>query len=141
MICSEGTFLHQTGGCGYAARVAIEIDQDADQPYVAFRCGGSGWQGQGSIENATEFGYEDWKLGAYEGVKYALDRCARPQLGVVITRITGAMTDTNPILVGLAAVDAVWKALEFNVPQPEAERLLLLGLSSWTSPETSFYRK
>jgi len=135
MICAEGIFLHQTGGCGYVAKVKLEIDQDADQPYISFRCTGTGWHGQGSIEEVPEEGYEDWKLGAYEGIKYALDRCDCPQYGVVVRRITGVMTDTNPILVGLAAADAVWIALGFKPPRLEAEWHKHLGLSSWKCPE------
>ena len=64
------------------------------------------------MEDASETGYDDWKLGARRGAEYAL-HIANSTSDVKIIRITGLITDTNPSTVCVAAAFAVWKALDF----------------------------
>ncbi|HEY4386264.1 MAG TPA: hypothetical protein VGN34_17540 [Ktedonobacteraceae bacterium] len=63
-------------------------------------------------------GYDDWKQGALAGIKYALAQCHALPCHITITKIVGFTTDTNPTIVGGAAIQAVWAATNY---EPSAE--------------------
>jgi hypothetical protein len=53
---------------------------------------------------------------------------------VTITKIDGLTTDTNPTIVGFAAILAVWQALEFNPSREMIEKLENRVFESWNKP-------
>src|SRR5579863_8866347 len=112
----EGRFLRQTGGRGFAARVTVDFTTNASSPTIRVDLSGEGWTRQGDLEDASSQGYGDWALGAEYGVAYALRVAGRTDCSVIVSRITGASTDTNPTVVAAAAADAVWKALQYTPP-------------------------
>jgi len=65
---------------------------------------------QGYIESVARESYIPWQEGAIVGAAYALSKAARAECGVIITEIEGMITDTNPTIVAVATIYAVWNA-------------------------------
>lgn len=122
-MTSEGAFFRQRSGKGYAAQVTIAVDTNVQAQSIEIQCTGTGGHGQGSIEEASAEGYMDWKQGAVVGCHYALRLCGNPSCRIVITHIRGLTTDTNPTVVAVAAMEAVWKLFAFQ-PPPEVQAVL-----------------
>jgi hypothetical protein len=129
---AEGRFLRHRAGSGFAAWVNARIEPESSGLEV--RCSGSGFKSQGNLEEAPAEGYDDWKAGALAGARYALELAGRPEGGVLITRIAGFTTDTNPTIVGAAAAFAVWEALGYRPSPDEIERIEKLVFASWEQP-------
>lgn len=127
----EGRFARQKDGAGYAARVLIALQTDSKVPGITFCCAGEGWFAQGYLEDATADGYNDWKAGAKAGIEFALQVVQVSDVRVVVKRITGMTTDTNPTIVAAAAAKAVWSALDFEAPENVTQRMENLVFSSW----------
>ena len=129
-VQTEGNFLRQKGR-GFAARVTIQIECGANAPYTATALRGEGWIRQGDVEEVPSIGYDDWKQGAIIGAEYALKKAEAMDCTVIITRIVGMTTDTNPTIVGAAAINAVWQALNYVPEASEQNRLEAIVLNSW----------
>lgn len=134
-IYSEGTFLRQTNRKGYGARVELRVDLADPTASISVDCHGSRPTGrQGDIADVPAEGFNDWKQGAMAGVSYALARADQPSIGVTVTRVQGLVTDTNPTIVGAAAINAVWKALKFEPGDADVEHVTQMALASWDRP-------
>jgi hypothetical protein len=107
----------------YFADVEPSVESSSDTLHVEFACSGKGFTSQGYFEDASAVGYDDWKNGSRVGATFALSIAGRPAATVVVNRITGLGTDTNPTIVAVAAAQAVWSALGF-VPSDEIARSL-----------------
>src|SRR5262245_17709314 len=101
------------GGFLYFADVDFSVESSSDTPRIEFACSGKGFTSQGTFEDAPAVGYDHWKNGARVGVTFALSIAGRPAAAVVVNRITGLTSDTNPTIVAVAAAQAVWSALGF----------------------------
>lgn len=113
---AEGTFLRQKKGLGYAARVSLRVDPHTHHSSISVACYGRGWTAQGSVEEVPAKGYDPWKAGAVAGIRFALRAAAVEKGSVTVTRIVGMVSDTNPTIVGAAAIDGFWKALGYTRP-------------------------
>jgi hypothetical protein len=122
MTVGKGRFSHFLDHRPYAARVELEVDTSAAATDISLQCSGEGWVEQGCLEDVSETGYEPWKGGARAGVQFAL-QVAGVSATVVIRRITGMVTDTNPTAVAAAAADAIWNALDFKPSKEVADHL------------------
>ncbi len=131
MVQVEGKFLRQYQGLPYAARVTVYVQSDQTGPHVLVECGGQPGSSQGDVEEATAMEYTDWKQGAEAGVRHALKETGQEQFCVRIIRIAGMSTDTNPTIVGAAAMQAVWQALGYNPLATEIERIERIVFGSW----------
>jgi hypothetical protein len=118
-------------GLPHFAEVALEIDRRPGNAEVSFRCGGTGFIGQGLLEEVPPSGYDDWKAGARAGVELALAVAEVSGAHVRIDHIAGLTTDTNPTLVGVAAALAVWRALGFSPSEEVVNRLEAIAFASW----------
>jgi hypothetical protein len=128
-------FARQTKSGGFFAEVSVEVEPAA-QPSVTIKTEGEGFRRQGTLESVPAEGYEDWRAGAVIGARFAL-RVAEVAAVVLITRISGLSTDTNPSIVAAAAALAVWKALGVQ-PQPEArEQVEQVAFESWKNSPTA----
>ncbi len=123
MLCGEFFFKRVYKGVAFWARVTVEVDTSTEDSYINMLCNGKGIDSEGCGEEVTANGYEDWKLGAIEGVKYALDICSHPNYGVSIKKIEGLTTDTTPTVVGIATAYAIWNAIGYNVPEDVVKAL------------------
>ena len=134
MVASAGKFTHYKNSKSYAATVELELSPSSNGTSITVQTDGQGFTRQGYIEEASRNGYPHWKKGAVAGVEYALRVCGNPQYVVVITRIRGAHTDTNPTIVAAAAMNAVWKALSFQPPEELISCIEQKVLNSWSIP-------
>jgi hypothetical protein len=119
----RGKIARIRNGLPYFAFVELTIRDPISEPIIEFECRGKGaGVSQGNIEEVPAGGrsYDDWKQGAFVGITYALARCAHAPCHVTITRIAGLTSDTNPTIVGGAAIQAAWTALEYS-PTPEEQ--------------------
>lgn len=113
MPITEGRFRRVHGGFPHCGIVELSVEPSDSPTDISVQCSGAGWIRQGSLEDASADGYDDWKRGAVRGVEFALT-VADQRAVVVIRRITGMITDTNPSIVAGAAALAIWDALEFT---------------------------
>lgn len=74
-----------------------------------------------------------WKEGAKEGVIFAMNQCQILFYHVIIKRISGTDVDTNPTIVGGAAIYAIWKAYHFDDIE-EKNRIDSIIYTSWRNP-------
>ena len=126
--------VDQRKGLGYFAEVALDVERAALQPGVEFRLDGSGWLGQGIVEEVPGHGYDDWRDGARAGIAFALREAGATDARVCVHAIRGMTTDTNPWIVAAAAANAVWTALDFE-PTPEVvARVDARVFASWSAP-------
>lgn len=124
-------FVRIKDGLPYAAVVSLTLTTDAPENYIEILCDGIAGISQGDIEEATREGYEDWKQGARRGVVFALDSARQTHCHVAVTKIRGMLTDTNPTIVGAAAMLATWEALEFTPPSELVARIEEQVFASW----------
>jgi hypothetical protein len=116
------------------AIVILQVALESIDVKVEVNCSGDGWIAQGYFEEATALGYEDWKQGAMVGVEYALRQANCLDCTVVVTKIVGMFTDTNPSIVAVAAAMAVWQALNYKPTEPEEKKLEDIVFNSWNLP-------
>jgi hypothetical protein len=116
MQAGRGLIHKVKGGLLHLADVELAVEVSSDAPHVVFTCSGRGFTSQGYFEDVPAVGYEHWKNGARVGATFALSIAGRPTAEVVVSRITGLSTDTNPTIVAVAAAHAVWNALGFAPP-------------------------
>lgn len=138
MITVKGVF-HRYRRISYAANIELEIEQEVldGKTYITIDTHGRGFFSQGYIEEVPAVGYDDWKAGTIAGIEYALRVCAAPPCHVVITKIEGLTTDTNPTIVAAAAIDGIWKAFGFHPTDELKTNIEQLVFNSWDVPLTS----
>ena len=131
----EGKFARIHKKLPHVARVTVRVADNLSGPNVTVRCTAAPVPfSQGNIEDETAEGYDDWKQGAVIGAQYALDVAGRTSTSVVISRIVGMMTDTNPTIVGGAAAYGVWLALDYSPTPEQIRQIEQVVLSSWQRP-------
>jgi hypothetical protein len=136
MLASSGRFARIRNKLPYVATVDIEVDESTPETSVQVACHGRGFVGHGYIEDVPAHGYEVWKKGAIVGVEYALKQSGKSGR-VVITRIQGTTTETNPTIVGAAAIDALWKAFAFEPSDELRTHIEEIVFNSWAVPYDS----
>lgn len=131
MQTGKATIKRVKGGLLHFAEVDLRIDRSSDASSIAFACSGRGFTSQGYLEDVPASGYEDWKNGATIGVTFALATAGLRSAAVVIDRIVGQSTDTNPTIVAVAAAHALWRAVGFTPPEDIAHSLETKMLGSF----------
>lgn len=132
-IQSKGKIARVRHGLLHFAEVELTVSS-ADEMIVTFDCHGEGGIRQGSIEGVPAKGYDDWKHGALVGIKYALGRCSDRPCEVTVTSIAGLETDTNPSIVGGAAIQALWSAFQYEPSAEEQTHVENIVFQSFTQP-------
>jgi len=129
----EGKFLRQTSKGGYLAFVKLEVESEWNGLDIITDCRGKGFTSQGYIEEVPANGYDGWKQGAVNGVKFALEAINKQNAKAVITHIEGLTTDTNPTIVSAAAARALWNAFGINISAETEKNLEDYVLQSWSN--------
>ena len=129
----EARFVRQYNKAGYFALVKLEVEREWNNLEITTDCHGSTSTSQGHIEEVPANGYDDWKQGAVNGVKFALEAINKQNAKVVITHIEGLTTDTNPTIVAAAAARAIWNAFEIRIPENTEKNLEDYVLQSWSN--------
>ncbi|MGC3968484.1 MAG: hypothetical protein QM775_14235 [Pirellulales bacterium] len=103
-MIGESQVKKQIGGRGYFARV-----------HVACLIGGEQFRSVSLDPSADEPWYrsEGWTHAAMAGAALGL-KLADAKAACTITQITGMHVDSNPTLMAIAAIRAVWEALGFE---------------------------
>jgi hypothetical protein len=131
---SDKKFARIEGGLPFFARVVLSVEVPSAQPGVYFRCAGRGYRAQGCVEEVPEVGYDDWRGGARAGIDYALSIAGAQRVRVEVHQVEGLTTDTNPTIIGYAAMLCVWDALSFAPPDALVTRCEEVVLRSWERP-------
>jgi hypothetical protein len=134
MKAAESKYVRNKEGFTSFARVTLAVHAESTEPGIEFACSGRGFYSQGYVEEVPALGYEDWKAGARAGVTFGLSIVGNPGIRVVVTKIEGLETTTNPTIVGAAAALAVWRALGFEPPGEAVEKLEAAVVESWRRP-------
>ena len=129
----EARFIRQYNKAGYFALVKLEAESEWNTLDITTDCHGNGFTAQGYIEEVPANGYDDWKQGAINGVKFALEAINKQNTKVIITHIEGLTTDTNPTIVAAAAARALWNALEIEVSEVTEKNMEDFVLQSWSN--------
>ena len=128
-LSGTGRFAKQFQGKGYFAEVRVEIKSLVDPVKVEIETDGGGFLGQGYIESLSAKGYEDWKLGAFIGGRYALEIMNREDLVIKVKGIEGLTSDTNPTIIAAATAQAVWNALGFQPSSKTQQQVITTTLA------------
>lgn len=114
MTVATGRFARYRAGLPYFARVVVSVEVNGTTSDVTFDCERPDfWEGHPC---------ESWKAGAREGGLFAL-RTVGATARIVVVRICGMYTDSNPSTVAMAAALAVWQAISVTPPPSAIERL------------------
>ncbi len=117
------------------AIVTLRLAEASEEPGVTIRCTAPPTvASQGYIEDAPANGYDDWKQGAALGAEYALEVAGEKARSVVVSRIQGLTTDTNPTVVGAAAALGVWEALGYQPTPEQTQQIERHVFGSWQRP-------
>ncbi len=93
---------------------------------------GSGFCSQGYLETVPEKGYDHWKKGVANGVKYAFSKLVNNNgLKITILEVSGLSTDTNPTILGYACSRAVLNKLINNESEAAHNEIEKLMFISW----------
>ncbi|WP_431113134.1 hypothetical protein [Variovorax paradoxus] len=118
------------------AEVVLQVARvDSDNLVIRVACDGAGWTAQGHLEEASSNGYEDWKDGARVGIRFACALVGLPNAAVVVARITGMTSDTNPTVVAAAAALAILQNGGKQVEPRVRSWLYTQAFDSWSSPQ------
>ena len=106
---TSGRFAKILGGIEHFAKIELLVDFTAQEKQVVFAP---------SLllekEKHTKPFREAWMRGAEVGITFAMKQCNISSYIVTITKIEGTYVDTNPTIVGAAAIDAIWKLYHFE---------------------------
>lgn len=124
----EGKFLRQRNSGGYVARVKMAIEESTTATLVKVE-----WMSVDVKEASPSLAnYEDWKQGALIGINYALNRIrVAKQYTITVIEIIGQDVDTNPTIVAAAAIDGVWKGMNYTPTQTEWDAIEEVVFGSW----------
>jgi hypothetical protein len=131
---TEGRFCRVHQGLPYAARVTVRVSEDPTGPAIVLQCSSQPPFPRSDQEDTPAAGYDDWKEGAVVGARYALEVAGRTGCRVLIARIMGMTTDTNPTVVGAAAMDAVWQAIGHTPSAAQVRQVEQVVFGSWQQP-------
>ena len=131
MATAVGKFARWMGERGFFAEVAVEVESPSATPGIEVRLSESGWILEFYIEDIPVTGDTAWNEGARIGAEYALSVANTQSARVVITRISGMTTDTNPSVVAAASALAVWTALNFTPTNEVIACVETVVFNSW----------
>jgi len=127
-----GTWRRVINGKSSFGRVTLQVEESQTSG-VRFACDGEGYISQGYLEEAPPAGYDDWKVGAAVGALFALHGLNH-KASLVITKVEGLTSDTNPSFLAAAAAEAVWKALGGPVDNADRSVVEKAAFHSQTRP-------
>ncbi len=122
------------GGVCFIGIVDLDIQQNkSNKNEIVENYTGKGFTGQGNIESVPANGYNSWKIGAKKGLEYAFSLVDN-YWTVVINKIDGLSTDTNPTIVAYTVLRAFLDRVDFKLNVKEIEFLEKFVFDSWSKP-------
>jgi len=127
-----GFFRRQTKGCGYVANVYLDIQfsETTDITIGSERFENSGTQGEIVWIPSNAGNFESWFSAAMLGLKYGLLKTDK-RCKIVIEKIEGLFTDTNPLIIAVASIFGVWEFLNYIPSEEEKNKIENWALDSW----------
>ena len=110
----ESRIAHRAG-----ARVSVELNWSAPDPVIEVVIESAGLHAPSPLERAA------WEHAVVQGVRHALNVVGGVPCGVRVTELGGDPRHVKPTMMGAAAAQAVWEALEFEPPSRELHKLRL----------------
>lgn len=89
------------------------------------------------MEEVTSLDYNDWKQGAVLGIEYACQKANCLNYHITIKKIIDLSTDTNPTIVGITAILAVWQAINFVVTSETITKIEEYVFASWNMADNA----
>lgn len=131
----EKRFSRVYRGLSHVAVVTLQLAEASEASGVTIRCTALPTvASQGYIEDVPANGYDDWKQGAALGAKYALAVAGEKARSVIVSRIQGLTTDTNPTVVRAAAALGVWEAVGYQPTPEQIQQIERHVFGSWQRP-------
>jgi len=124
-------FKIKNGFTGFAS-ILLEITPchpDEDNKIIE-EYTGIGFTSQGTIEEVPQKGYDSWKQGVIQGLKYGLSKVDTKWL-ISIKKLEGISTDTNPTIAGYTALRAFWDKIYYPIDQVEIDKIENFVFKSW----------
>ena len=122
---------------GYFAEVHLDINLKVVGKLIEIQCDGQGFSAQDYMEEVTSLGYNNWKQGAVLGIEYACQKANCLNYHITIKKIIGLSTDTNPTIVGITAILAVWQAINFVVTSETITKIEEYVFTSWNMADNA----
>lgn len=117
------------------AIVTLRLTEASEELGVTIRCTAPPTiASQGYFEDVPAKGYDDWKQGAALGAEYALEVAGEEARSIVVSRIVGLTTETNPTVVGAAAALGVWEAVGYQPTPEQIQQIERNVFGSWQRP-------
>jgi len=113
-----------------AITMRAERNNAAGEHRIVEAYAGSGFTSQGYFESVPANGYDSWKAGVREGLKYALSKLDG-YWTVTVEKLEGLSSDTNPTIAGYVAIRALWQKAEYHPEAEETRRLEDMVFGSW----------
>lgn len=133
-FCLNQTFINgiHKNGLPHFAAITLRAARDdaAGEHRIVEAYAGKGFSSQGYLESVPVNGYDGWKAGVREALKYALSKLDG-YWTVTVEKLEGLSTDTNPTIAGYVAIRALWEKAGYHPAAAETTRLEDIVFSSW----------
>lgn len=121
-------------GIGSVALVSLEVEQSpSGTNQILEHYNGEEFTSQGNLEEVSQNGYDSWKIAARHGLEYGFS-LIDTYWTVHIHKIRGLSTDANPTIVGYTVLRAFFDKINYQLTDPQIEKLENFVMSSWTKP-------
>lgn len=141
MAAIESTYriAQYKGGLPHYGEVGLRMEViETHKLEIVEKYQGEGWVRQGDKEFIPSEGYEPWKQGIQNGIRYAYTKLKHTRgMKVTVVQANGLITDTNPTILAFAASRAILTELENSETEEERKELEQLMFSSWDYPPES----
>lgn len=124
-------------GKSFLAVINLEISPNENQNEIIEEYTGKGWVGMGYFaaipakDEAGKAGFSDWKEAVLKGLKFAFSK-TQTKWTVTIKKVEGLLvTDTNPTIVGYAAILAFCKQTDLELDADVIQQLENFTFKSW----------
>ncbi len=129
---AEYNWRRVKNGLPHFAAITLRAERNdaAGEHRIVEAYAGEGFASQGYFESVPANGYDDWKAGVHDGLKYALSKL-EGYWTVTVEKLEGVSTDTNQTIAGYVAIRALWEKAGYHPAAAETARLEDMVFSSW----------
>lgn len=125
----EGKYAKYAHG---ASKIEAIVEDYAVGTFIEINCNGiNNSFSPGYILEVPKEGLLNWEKGAIVGLQYAIKKTKVDGIKVVISKISGLVTDTNPTIVALAAADIVFQYTHYKLSDEEIKEHNMIAKESW----------
>jgi len=131
MKSSDFIFQKIRNGKPHFAIINLDVEQAEFENEITENYSGEGFRSQGYIESVPYKGYDEWKIAAKNGISFVLE-LTNQKWRITINSIEGRIgTDTNPTIVGHAAILALANLIDLEIDDNLKKDLEDFVFQSW----------